>query len=498
MKRAGEWRCASVPKAYGFVDDGATCRHVRVSRNGLTLDGLKRAVLAAYEHQYAPHEIKLFTRVYDDNPKQLRERGVIKAISYDPDWADLDLSDTGDAGTVLLVVSPLDEAEAELLVLPVAHSPPHTVVQKHATPPAGTCVAAASSLAVVSALAKSESALFEPLPLPAHVDDWLAQYREAPQSISDLLGLTNRVSLSKARHAIYLQPLVLPRRSPQIEAAETRLFQGLHGFLCAFYTGIAVVRLAEVATLSIDKPQKRAHVLNSKPILWRDSVPSTGQAMPHGQLSAPHLLEALKPRPNRAKGVSTRIGGALPADGFCVLGVTMADLFCDDDDVFTGGLACLTSRAGLFSFHRYAEGGGDEGVMLLRACKTAAHEIAHMFGIGHCLYRHCLMNGCGHLKEDFAARHRRFCALSTWASLLSWPAADVISLLATRQCSPFVICGRRGLTLLRRGCDVRSRPRARHPQWLRPAPQRLRQTLRRHRIRQTLRRHQIRQTLCRN
>ena len=135
--------------------------------------------------------------------------------------------------------------------------------------------------------------------------------------------------------------------------------------------------------------------------------------MPQGQLSAPQLLEALKPRPTRGpskgstKGTGSkpaRSSGALPEDGFCVLGVTMADLFCDDDAVFTGGLACLTSRAGLFSFHRYVEyGGSDEGVRLLRACKTAAHEITHMFGVGHCLHRRCLMNGCGHLKEDFAA-----------------------------------------------------------------------------------------------
>ena len=45
----------------------------------------------------------------------------------------------------------------------------------------------------------------------------------------------------------------------------------------------------------------------------------------------------------------------------------------------------------------------DEGVVLWRACKTAAHEILHNYGLGHCLHRHCLMNGCGHLLEDFAA-----------------------------------------------------------------------------------------------
>ena len=455
MNRAGEWRVAAVPTAYGVVDDGATVRHVRVPSSGLSLEKLKRAVLAAYEDQYSPDQIKLFTRAYDDDPSVIRERGVVKALSYDPDWADLRAGDTtGVAGTVLLVVSPLDEAESELLVLPAAHSPPHVVMRQHAVPPSGTSAASSAAFSVVRALADRDTTLFDPLPLPAHVDDWLAQFREAPQSVADLMRMDSRVAPSGARHTIYLQPLVLPDRTDATRTEEERLFRGLHGFLCAFFHGTSV-RLAEAATLSIDKARRRASVFG-KPVHWRDLVPANGQLMPHGQLSAPHLLKALKPRPSRGGGGGKRrggggsdggggdggrsgrsggSGGTLPSDGFCVLGVTMADLFCGDDDVFTGGLACLTSRAGLFSFYRYvddsptggaksgggtksgggatsgggAKSGGDgsakinEGVRLLRACKTAAHEITHMFGIGHCLYRHCLMNGCGHLKEDFAA-----------------------------------------------------------------------------------------------
>ena len=97
--------------------------------------------------------------------------------------------------------------------------------------------------------------------------------------------------------------------------------------------------------------------------------------------------------------------GALPADGFCVLGVTLIDLFCSDDDVFTSGLASPSEHAGVFSFYRYREAlpRGDTGRLLSKACNTAAHEVLHMFGIGHCLHRACLMNGSGHVREDFAA-----------------------------------------------------------------------------------------------
>merc|ERR1712205_156866 len=42
-----------------------------------------------------------------------------------------------------------------------------------------------------------------------------------------------------------------------------------------------------------------------------------------------------------------------------------------------------------------------EKIMLRRCCKTIAHEIGHMHQIGHCVYYDCMMNGSGHLQEDF-------------------------------------------------------------------------------------------------
>jgi archaemetzincin len=40
--------------------------------------------------------------------------------------------------------------------------------------------------------------------------------------------------------------------------------------------------------------------------------------------------------------------------------------------------------------------------LLRRSCKVLAHEVAHMFGIAHCVFFNCLMNGSNHLAESDA------------------------------------------------------------------------------------------------
>lgn len=41
--------------------------------------------------------------------------------------------------------------------------------------------------------------------------------------------------------------------------------------------------------------------------------------------------------------------------------------------------------------------------MLRRAVKLLSHEILHIYQLDHCIHHQCLMNGTGHLVEDFAA-----------------------------------------------------------------------------------------------
>jgi archaemetzincin len=88
--------------------------------------------------------------------------------------------------------------------------------------------------------------------------------------------------------------------------------------------------------------------------------------------------------------------------------------------LFIAGLAQGNCRVAAFSFFRYdprLEFGEEfwydwnrkktksismSKIILLRSCRLLTHEIGHLLGIDHCIYYECLMNGSGHLEEDFS------------------------------------------------------------------------------------------------
>uniref|UniRef100_A0A8C2SFD3 Archaemetzincin-2 n=1 Tax=Capra hircus TaxID=9925 RepID=A0A8C2SFD3_CAPHI len=117
-----------------------------------------------------------------------------------------------------------------------------------------------------------------------------------------------------------------------------------------------------------------------------------------------------------------------PEDAFCVVGITMIDLYPRDSWNFVFGQASLTEGVGIFSFARYGadfhsshfkgqvkqlerKSSSDysvfddydlpeaTSVLLLRSCKTLTHEIGHIFGLRHCQWLACLMQGSNHLEE---------------------------------------------------------------------------------------------------
>ncbi|XP_048870007.1 archaemetzincin-2 isoform X5 [Brienomyrus brachyistius] len=118
-----------------------------------------------------------------------------------------------------------------------------------------------------------------------------------------------------------------------------------------------------------------------------------------------------------------------PKDAFCIVGITMIDLYPKDSWNFVFGQASLTGGMGVFSFARYDDNfysigykgrlqkgkrlrQGDYTVfagyytppitstLLLRSCKTLTHEIGHIFSITHCQWLQCVMQGSNHLEES--------------------------------------------------------------------------------------------------
>jgi archaemetzincin len=84
----------------------------------------------------------------------------------------------------------------------------------------------------------------------------------------------------------------------------------------------------------------------------------------------------------------------------------MEDLYPNPSWNFVFGEASLRERVGVYSFARYAPtfyGGAQEGdyqkLLLWRSAKVLTHETAHMFGLAHCVYFKCVMNGSNHLQE---------------------------------------------------------------------------------------------------
>jgi archaemetzincin len=207
---------------------------------------------------------------------------------------------------------------------------------------------------------------FEPIP-KAGPHDWLAVHPESGQTVDDFKAShPNRPTDS--RRIIYLQPLgeFAVDRSPAVE--------NLREFAAAFFA-------MHVKTL-------QATPLDTSKFTTRHN-PHTGNL----QILTDDVLDFLKAR--------------LPADAFCVLAITMEDLYPEPSWNFVFGQASLRERVGVYSFARYdpafygqPRGPGYETLLLRRSCKVLAHEASHMFGLAHCIYFNCLMNGSNHLAES--------------------------------------------------------------------------------------------------
>ncbi|MCI0399636.1 MAG: archaemetzincin [Chloroflexi bacterium] len=197
-------------------------------------------------------------------------------------------------------------------------------------------------------------------------NDWLANHPEPGQTFAGFLA-EKAFRPDKTRHTIYLQPL------NAFPAGKASPLDQLRAFAAAFFA-------LPVEVLPVLVPDAGEVTTRRNPY--------TGQR----QLLTRDILFLLRKR--------------LPADAFCLLGITVQDLYPDPDWNFVFGQAAPRLRVGVYSFARYlpslhGEQVADAATLALRrSCKVLAHEAAHLFGPGHCIYFHCLMNGSNHLAES--------------------------------------------------------------------------------------------------
>lgn len=207
---------------------------------------------------------------------------------------------------------------------------------------------------------------FEPIPVPGP-NDWLANHPEPGQTFDQYVrSQPNRPD--EQRRKIYLQ------RIGDSDRLGFPALADLARFTAAFFA-------LEAETLpSIDLIQVDATIRSN---------PASG----HLQLLATDIMRLLRTR--------------LPADAFALIGITMVDLYPDPRWNFVFGQASLRDRIGVYSFARYdpefyGEAPATGNLLLRRSCKVLAHETAHMFGILHCIWYRCLINGSNHLAESHA------------------------------------------------------------------------------------------------
>ncbi len=108
-----------------------------------------------------------------------------------------------------------------------------------------------------------------------------------------------------------------------------------------------------------------------------------------------------------ASQILSKMAKYVPNDAHCVLSILLDDLYPQPDWNFVFGLASNYQKVGVFSFARFdplffGENRPEnfDNFLLYCSCKTLVHEICHTFGLLHCIYYNCLMNGSSSLKEQ--------------------------------------------------------------------------------------------------
>lgn len=266
---------------------------------------------------------------------------------------------------------------------------------------------------------------FDSLPSPIKETDWLAQYAEKGQSYMEYLQLskTLHTPASSHRKTIYLT-LFGPVDSTIFDVDSLadytqRFFQmqvklinpfthvqwndTKNQWTCKFLPfkifSLHLFLMEKLGTMTLTSGKSRNFDLRTR----------YNEKTKHSQIRVNGILNLLKK--------------VVPEDARCLIALSMCDLYDGNEDLFIAGLAMGNNRVAAFSLYRYdpyltfddsnwfdcklkvasnlqEDIDQRRDVLLLRACRLLTHEICHLFGIAHCIFYSCLLNGSGNLGKN--------------------------------------------------------------------------------------------------
>jgi len=195
--------------------------------------------------------------------------------------------------------------------------------------------------------------------------DWMAQHYEPGQTFSEYIK-SSPVRPDEKRNVIYIVLL------GGFDPAQKQIVKKTAEFIRVFY-GQETRFLPAIPISSIPKTARRVH-------------PQTGDK----QILSTYVIEHV-------------LHNRLPEDGYSLIAFTSSDLWPGDGWNFVFGQASLDDRLGVWSIYRNGdpkESQESYDLCLRRTAATGLHELGHMFGMHHCIYFECLMNGSNHRKES--------------------------------------------------------------------------------------------------
>jgi predicted Zn-dependent protease len=285
------------------------------------------------------------------------------------------------------------------------------------------------------------------LPPPADSSSWLAQVNEPGQTFQEYVQFVTlrsgkfKPNSNPEKADLYVLPLseeevCWPESGPALDG----ILEYVSAFFCRNVIQLDFVRLLPA------EGEGRGSTKKKKAVIWRTA---THECAITGRLSTARVPASARRRfQTHVDGLLTEIS-AVQEDGayngqpinnaFAVIGVTTSDLYSDDSDLFIAGMAAGGSKVAVLSLARYhphlkmcpfhwddfsyqtqasaysyyedqkkrpttgatlapnfsALSAKSQTEFIRRAGKLIVHEICHVYGLDHCVFYHCLMNGTG-------------------------------------------------------------------------------------------------------